>query len=84
LELSTLLQRLVITDHVRDAARDLADQWQISLEVALDCPWVLFGSVDQIVDTLRDRRERFGLSYWVVPGWYMDEFAPVVARLAGE
>jgi probable F420-dependent oxidoreductase len=83
IELNTLLQRLVITDNTHQAAEELAVQWQMTVDEALDTPWALIGTVDQVVDTLRERRERFGLSYWVVHDRYMDAFAPVVTRLAG-
>jgi hypothetical protein len=33
---------------------------------------------------LKLRRERWGLSYYVVHELFLDAFAPVVARLAGE
>lgn len=44
---------------------------------------VLIGTEDEIVETLQQRREELGFSYWV---WHEAEiaaFAPVVARLAG-
>jgi hypothetical protein len=36
-----------------------------------------------MVDALHERRERHGISYVVVPEPALDDFAPVVARLAG-
>ena len=46
-------------------------------------PHALFGSVEQICDTLLERRERFGVSYVTVAQRHLDEFAPVVAAMAG-
>ena len=46
-------------------------------------PHALFGSVEQIVETLEARREAFGISYITVPDAAMVDFAPVVKRLAG-
>ena len=43
----------------------------------------LIGTVDQIVEELRVRRERFGISYITVGAEYVDVFSPVVERLAG-
>ena len=43
----------------------------------------LIGSVDEVAETLIERRERYGLSYIVVMETVMDAFAPVVERLAG-
>jgi hypothetical protein len=45
-------------------------------------PAVLVGSVQQCVDTLIERRERYGVSY-VNLGSDLDAVAPIVARLAG-
>lgn len=83
LELNTLLQRIVITNDTRQVADDLALQWNMTAEDAIETPWALIGTVDQIVETLRARREQFGVSYWVVHDRYIDDFAPVVARLVG-
>jgi hypothetical protein len=44
---------------------------------------ILVGTVDQIVEELQMRREQFGISYITVNEQYMNDFAPVVARLAG-
>jgi len=44
---------------------------------------VLVGTEDEVVETLLERREEMGLSYWVLHGADVDAFAPVVARLAG-
>lgn len=46
-------------------------------------PGLLLGSVPQIVDTLVERRERWGLSSVSVPAAAVRQFAPVVAALAG-
>jgi hypothetical protein len=45
---------------------------------------VLDGGIDQIVEEILARRERFGFSYIQVQEWQMEAFAPVVARLAGK
>ena len=46
-------------------------------------PHALFGTVDEIADVLRARRDQYGVSYVTVAQRYLDEFAPVVAALAG-
>ena len=40
--------------------------------------------MDQIVEDLTARRERWDISYYLVHEPYLDDFAPVVARLAGK
>ncbi len=46
-------------------------------------PHAVLGSVDSICATLQERRERYGFSYVTVAQRNIDDFAPVVARLAG-
>jgi alkanesulfonate monooxygenase SsuD/methylene tetrahydromethanopterin reductase-like flavin-dependent oxidoreductase (luciferase family) len=50
----------------------------------LDHPNVLIGTADEVADRLRERRERFGASYISVQQAGLENFAPVVARLAGQ
>lgn len=49
-----------------------------------DHPNVLIGTADEVADRLRERRERFGASYISVQQAGLENFAPVVARLAGQ
>ena len=84
LELNALIQRVVVTDDRRHAAEELARRWtQLSPAEILESPYVLIGTADQQVEDLEARRERWGISYYVVFEPYMEAFAPVVAKLAG-
>ena len=84
LELSALVQRVIVTDNPRQAAEELAKRWpQLSAEEILESPYALIGTVDHLVEELQRRRERWGISYYVTFEPYMDAFAPVVARLTG-
>ena len=83
LELNALIQRVIVTDDRAKAADDLARQWSLTPADVLESPFVLLGSLDQIVEALRRRRDRWGLSYYVVMEPALEAFAPVVARLAG-
>jgi hypothetical protein len=49
----------------------------------LETVYVAVGTIDEICETLRQRRERHGISYLTVFERDMEAFAPVVARLAG-
>jgi probable F420-dependent oxidoreductase len=49
-----------------------------------DHPHVLVGSTNSIVNTLIERRERYGISYVTVSSQAMQEFAPVVDALSGQ
>ena len=84
LELNALVQRVVVTDDRRQAAAELAAQWPaLSVDDVLQTPYLLVGTVDQMVESLEESRQRWGISYIVVHEWSLDAIAPVVARLAG-
>jgi hypothetical protein len=61
----------------------MAGVFQSTPEEVLDSPVGLVGTVDEIVESLERRRERWDMSYHVIPVEQMDAFAPVVDRLAG-
>lgn len=85
LELNALVQRVVVTDDRHRAAEELTSRWpQLSADDILHSPYVLIGTVDQMVEDLTARRERWNISYYVVHEPYLDDFSPVVARLAGK
>jgi probable F420-dependent oxidoreductase len=48
-----------------------------------DSPFILLGSPDEMVEKLKERRKSLGLSYILVADSFIDMFAPVVERLAG-
>jgi probable F420-dependent oxidoreductase len=84
LELNALVQRVVVTEDRRNMAEELTRRWpQLTPDDVLQSPYVLIGTVDQMVDDLQARRERWGISYYVILEPYLEVFAPVVARLAG-
>jgi len=85
LEVNALVQRVVVTDDRRKAAEELGHRWQqLGPDDLLESPYVLIGTIEQIIEDLRERRDRWGISYYVIFEPYIDAFAPVVARLAGD
>ena len=46
-------------------------------------PVTLVGTTDEMIEALERRRERWQMSYIVVPAEAVDAFTPVVERLAG-
>jgi probable F420-dependent oxidoreductase len=94
LELHILCHSVFVVDDRAQGARMAAD-WlasfppsmllpaDLSVEDLLASPHVLVGSADHIAETLRERRERYGISYICVMAPFLETFAPVVARLAG-
>jgi probable F420-dependent oxidoreductase len=61
----------------------MAERFSVSPDEFATHPHALFGTVEQICDTLIARRERYGISYVTVAQRHLDEFAPVVAALSG-
>jgi len=83
LELHALIQAVGVGEGRTVAADQLAARFKVALEVVLETPYVLLGTIEQICDTLQQRRERYGISYLTVFERDMEAFAPVVTRLAG-
>ncbi len=50
---------------------------------ALETPYLLIGTADEIADQLRRSRERWGFSYITVHAPYRQAFVPVIERLRG-
>ena len=64
-------------------ANALAPAFGVEPEAALEAGSALVGSVNEVIEQLQRRREEWGLSYVVLGDENIDEFAPVVAKLAG-
>ncbi|MGA8724528.1 MAG: TIGR03621 family F420-dependent LLM class oxidoreductase [Acidimicrobiales bacterium] len=72
----------IVPDRDKAVAR-LAAALSVADEHVAGTPIALIGTIEEIADTLRARRERFGFSYIVVHEAEMEAFAPVVAELTG-
>jgi probable F420-dependent oxidoreductase len=83
LELAALILKIVVTDHPRDAAEDLAPAWGLTADQVLASPYFLLGSVAAVVEDVHRLREDHGISYLTVFPTDVEAFAPVVAQLAG-
>jgi probable F420-dependent oxidoreductase len=64
-------------------AEALAPAFGVPPEEALESGAVLVGTEEEIAEQLHARREKWGLSYVVIGDENVDEFAPIVAKLAG-
>lgn len=90
LELNTYasFRPATVTDRPAEAAADILRRVNegapepITLEALLDSPHVFIGSVDALVEKFERLRDELGISNIMV-GSGLDEFAPVVERLAG-
>ena len=83
LELQVLTFLVQIVPDRDDAIDRLAGMTGVTAEDVDGSPIALIGTVQQIIERLRERRERFGFSYVVVHEAEMAAFASVVAALAG-
>jgi probable F420-dependent oxidoreductase len=83
LEIHALIQAVAVADRRTAAADQLASRFKVARDVVLETPYVLLGTVEEMCESLRQRRERYGISYLTVFERDMEVFAPVVARLAG-
>ena len=83
IEVSVTIFLATITDDRDSMAAAVASGMGMEAADILDMPHFLIGTVDQIAEDIRRRRERYGISYVIVPGDVAEMFAPVVERLAG-
>jgi probable F420-dependent oxidoreductase len=83
LELGAWVFMANVTEGREDIAAALATGFGAEARDVLEMPHFLIGTVDELVDDLRERRERYGFSFVVVPGDAAEAFAPVVERLTG-
>jgi probable F420-dependent oxidoreductase len=85
LELNALVQQVILTESPRQAAAELAARWpDLDEDDVLQTPYLFVGSLDGLAETLQARRERWGLSYYVVFESAAESLAPLVARLSGQ
>jgi probable F420-dependent oxidoreductase len=83
LELQVRVHVATITDDREGLAEVMGPALGLSAESALASPHALAGTVDQVVEQLQERRERWGISYVGLSAASLDEMAPVIVRLAG-
>ncbi len=68
----------------RDDAAAAAAAIGLPVDDYVASPHVLAGDVDQIASTVMARRDELGIGYFSISGSFLDEFAPVVGRLADD
>ncbi len=75
-----LVQTVIPTDDRRAAAADLMTRFgsEMTVEEALETPFLLIGTHAQMAEQLRASRERYGFSYVTVHEPYYEAFEPVV------
>lgn len=83
LELQVLIEVAAITPDREGLAEALAPAFGLEPAAALEVPMVVAGTVDQVCETLQERRRRYGFSCYVFHEADIEPFAPVVERLSG-
>jgi len=83
IELSITIFVASVTDDRETIAAAFGSGVGLAPSDALEMPHFLIGSIDQMTADVIARRERYGISYVIVPGEAAESFAPVVARLTG-
>jgi probable F420-dependent oxidoreductase len=84
LEFNSLVYQVVITEDRRKSAEEVVANLTrpgYTVDLILDMPHALFGTLDEIVEQVETWRERFGISYVTVVEETME--TPVVERLRG-
>lgn len=82
LELNIIALRVVTIADRAATAHQLAQELGLTPDEVLASPHVLLGSAEEMAETLRQRRDRYGISYVTVTEDGLEPFAPVMERLA--
>jgi probable F420-dependent oxidoreductase len=83
LEIQSFVGFTTFTDDRSSLAEMMAGAFGVTPAEALETPVVLAGTLEQMIDDLVARRERWHMSYVVVGADVMEPFAPAVAKLGG-
>jgi len=84
LEFNIQTWAVVITEDRTQAATQLTKQFPLPVEILLNIPYLLIGTIEEIADQIRSYRAQYGISYFSVFERHMEDFAPVVERLSVE
>ncbi|MFD8497884.1 TIGR03621 family F420-dependent LLM class oxidoreductase [Amycolatopsis sp. NPDC059657] len=83
LELQCLTPICQLVPDRAETIENIAKYSALTPEEIAESPAFLIGSAEEICETLEERREKFGFTYWVLPEAEMERFAPIVERLTG-
>lgn len=64
--LEALVQHVQVTDDRHQAARPFATEADLTVHDVLAVPYVLIGTIPEIVEQLHTARDRWGITRWVV------------------
>ena len=73
-----------VTNDRAATVEGISSMFGVSKELIDASPFALIGSVEECIEQLLERRERWGFSYTIVGAENIDECAPIVAALRGK
>jgi probable F420-dependent oxidoreductase len=75
-------ERSILLFDVARRAEDLPEDSWADPEFVNESPYALIGDTSKMVETLLERREKWGLTYYVFGDHNFDDFKPLMAELA--
>jgi probable F420-dependent oxidoreductase len=83
-EISLPILQVIVTGDRQSAAEQLhaASVPYLSVEEILESPKALIGTIPDMAQQLRERRERYGLAHYIIPEPFLHDIAEVMALLA--
>jgi len=84
IELNVVVFEAMLTDDRRPVIEEVAQRFGCEIADIADSPHFLIGSAASIRDQLREQRERFGITYYVLPYASSEHLASVVVPLSGD
>ena len=76
--------RTVFTSDVAGEKAKLAEEFGIDIPALDDMPHTAIGDASAIADKFLQDRDRWDVSYRIVPGAMIDAYAPVVKAIVGK
>lgn len=73
-----------VTNDRTATVEGISSMFGVSKDMIDASPFALIGSVEECIEQLLERRERWGFSYTIVGAENIDECAPIVAALRGK
>lgn len=83
LELSVFADRMAITADADAEVQKLADEMGITPAQVNEMPHTLIGPPEALSQRILAHREQYDVSYRIIPGGFMEAFAPVVKAIGG-
>ena len=85
IELCVFADRMNVTDEDRKPLVEaLAASMKTTPEYVEEMPHTLLGSPQHMAERIVEAREKYGVTYRIIPAYAGDAFAPVIKMLAGK